>query len=575
MSKILFLDFENIYEHHPPPPNYIVFTNNYTAPGVININTFDFKEGIFDSYRELLNLLPNDLIESQISLDVFNVLLYYNFIIPLGKWILTIDQIIKDLRSQDVSFEFMFSSFSKNSKVFVFEAEGESNGQFLYKKTFFLSYYINQYLIINGYGIKKTLKRYNKLGTFYFYLRGFLVLNFKFIQLLFYKFFTLKRSYGEKDLMQSKDKIIVSSRGIIQTQYIYDLYDAIKENLTVLINESSTKPFRNLKIAKKKFENFYYAEGNLLIRDLFVEYYKVIKVYFAKLFGEKSTFKFLGLDINIYDLLPEMAILNFHMKTYALSVIESLNKLKGFRFSKLLSFEMLLPFPVFFRSLNIPVVQIQTTSILREKHPNFVFSDQFYFYSWNDYYNQKKINPDYSQKYNVLPNLKYLNIKRKPPIKSIKILTYFAQPIFLEEEFKIIEFLNDFCKTRGVNFLIKPHPRGVVPTNKNGIQYLNPTALPTDAIFSSDIIVTRNSSIGLDCWMLNVPVVFVVNGLLGYEGISYIPEDYIGTFKGELNEVNFKHVFDNVLNEFYRHSFHNDTLVDKSNLIQEIRRTIY
>ena len=64
----------------------------------------------------------------------------------------------------------------------------------------------------------------------------------------------------------------------------------------------------------------------------------------------------------------------------------------------------------------------------------------------------------------------------------------------------------NFVFIYNIDFYIKLHPR----SNKSDFTHLSKCKIidgkfnPLDVIRNSDLVVTRTSSIGLDCWHLNV-----------------------------------------------------------------------
>jgi len=569
--KKIFIDFDGVYSTHPPKNNLVILTNKYNADWVININ----KE--VNSRAQIYSRFEKYCIDVSINIGLnFNIIthkmyLFNSFFYPLGQWINVIDRLVEN-GTINKGFEVVFSSFSNNSKAFMIEAEGETNGQFLYKKSYFLSYYIKKYL--QSIGFKKF--RYNKTCTFYsiflFYLRGVIILHTKFSQLLLYKFFIRKRVYNIQKTPSKERYIGLLSRGIIQSQFIESFYKESNANFSVIINESSISPFRNLKSSKKIFNSFFYAEGYIGFFTLLREYINVIKLYFN---STKVNSNFYNVNIEIKNLIPELAIKQFHLKTYVHSVERSIKFLKrnyGLTYLKHLSFEMLSPFTFFLNSsLKESVVQVQTAAIPNLILPNYVYSDQFYFSNSASLREQSLVNPSMKGKFNVLQNIKYFGLKKKNRNYHIKVMTYFCQPIYADDEYKLIKYLISYSSKFNIKLQIKLHPRSSRSLfDFNNINVLDGIISSQDAIRNSDLVITRTSAIGLDSWFMNVPILFFVNGTLEGDSVSYIPNDYLGKIKENITIDQLKNKLELIIDDFYNHPFQEEFLVANQNIKEKI-----
>jgi hypothetical protein len=298
-----------------------------------------------------------------------------------------------------------------------------------------------------------------------------------------------------------------------------------------------------------------------------------IKIPFCK----KNISSYYGINVDLNDLIPEIMIKIFHMKTYAYSFSRSMRKVEkllALNFYKIINLDMLPPFSHYVKSIMndyYPIVQIQTTLIRSDIFPNYVYSDKFYFSNLKAYNEHFKINSHFSKKFDVLNNIKYLAINKQCRKEKFKLLTYFTQPIYLDEELTLIKFLQEFCEKNSIIFQIKLHPRSSISQYKNlNIQLINPCIPSQEVIAKSDIIVTRTSSIGLDCWYANVPVIFFVNGTLKGDGIEYIPENYAGKIFQNITVEKFSDIFKEITVNFYEHSFHDDLIIDKKDIVNKL-----
>lgn len=551
MDKVLFLDFNSVYINREFPTHYIVLTNLYFKKNVINVDANDFRIDALKEYKNFSKKVEAELLNSGYNLQLYNLLIFNNFFYPLSRWILTIEDLL-DKEKINLGTEIIFSMYALNSKVFLMEAEGETNRKFLYKSYYYLSYYIREFLEKKGFYNIKILRISSFKVRAHSYFRTRIILLAKFFQLLFYKVLTTNRFHGNNEAFE-REFTIFSTRGIIQSDYIKNLYSLEKSKMRVLVNEASSLPFRNYKLAKKLFDTFYYAEGNIKFSVLF----KRVEEAFSTLnFNKSISAEFYYLKIDMKDVIPEVALLDFHMKTYSDSINKSIKDLRLKKVNNLVSFEMLYPFSFYLKNQDFSVIQVQTTLLANQVDPSYIYSDKFYYYSEDVFVEQCKLNPEFSNDTDFIGNLKYLNIFQESKKTKIDTIVYFVQPIHIEEELNIIGILNKYCIQNNKRLIIKLHPRST-PNDYYKFKHLEfSNDLPIDVIRKADLVVTRTSSIGLDCWVLNVPVIFFVNGMFKDFRIDYIPNEYLGKITELINEEWLKDNLENIVESFYNHSFH-------------------
>ena len=562
MNKV-FLDFDGIYSLNPPKDNLIVLTNLYNKNWSINVNKETDNRG--ETLEEFNQYIKNINLDTFSKLDILRhkMALFNHFFIPLSQWFITIQKLV-DRNLINSNTEFVFSSYSSNGKVFLIEAEGETNGQFLYEKSFYLSYYIKKYINLNGFKNISILRNNTFKANMAFYLRGFLFLNIKFFQLLIFKSFITKREYFLNDQKNKVNLISILSRNIIQSQFIENFHKKSEFDFTVIINESSFRPFTNLKAYKKIFKSFFYAEGYIKLSQLLKEYIEVIKLYFC---NDKNISKFYSIDINLQKLIPELGIKQFNYKTYAFSVLNAIAFIKKkykVKFNKHLCFEMLHPYSFFLNKfLSESVVQIQTVDIPKLISPNYVYSDKFYFSNYTFFDSQASIYSSKLNNFDALHNIKYYGLKKKNKLKSIKIFTYFCQPIYTDDEEATILFLIKFSIKINAKFQLKLHPRSNSSIiNFDGLSIIDGNISSQSVILQSDIVFTRTSAIGIDSWFLNVPIIFFVNGILKGDNVDYIPNDYTGAIKTYITVEALVNQLEIIIEDFYNHKLHNKFSVD-------------
>lgn len=572
--KTLYIDFDGIYREKVPHESIYVLTNLYENKYVYNVNSnsnsWDILHGEFFKYKSGIDIKQfEEIFPDSKTMDIH---LFTSIFHPLGQWFMKIDDLLRQsIITKDT--EIQFSSYCNNSKLFGFEAEGETNGQFLYKKSYYQSFYIYHFLKKRGF--EKIVFQRNRSfeSNFNFYIRGYSVLTLKVIQILLYKMLVFKRNFLDKKVFSNTTKTIISSRGIIQTQFITNFSKKYHEDITIIVNESSSKPFRNFKVAKKN-NNFYYAEGNISFSQLLSEIQQVIRSYRKK---EEVNSTFFGIVIDITKALPEYSIKNFHYRTYAHMLINSINTIKrkyGTFINRVISMEMLPPFAHYIKkNTHYQVYQLQTTSIGCVPYPNFLYGDKFIFSDKNTYDRFIELNLEFSSKFELANNIKYLGLKKNLIKKELRTLTYFSQPIYEDEENQLIVFLKEFCIINELSFRVKFHPRAKVPSiDMTGIQIIDSIINSIDVIKNSDMVATRTSSIGADCWYLNAPVLFFVNGIMKSNNISYIPKNYKGTIVNDVSIHELSEMLPSILNDFYNHPLHHNYSIEEERIVEMLLR---
>ena len=564
--KVLFLDFDKCFLNKAIPSNYFVLSSNYQRDGVISVlNYTSCRSSVLNDFKKIF--VQNKDIDKIFRTN--KMILFLNFFYPLGQWISAINDFISQMDENVEKISVVFSSFSNNSNIFLFEAEGEINSSFLYHKSFFLSYYIKKYLGSIGINNVKIISNKSIRSKIFYFLRGFLVVNFKLFQLLFYKFFVFKRNYI-KNFHSRSNQIIVSSRGVVHTQFMQGFLSHISNSTIAFINEGSARPFRNLKSIKNNNFNFFYAEGFLSIKQIFNFYLTSAKLYFTK---KVNRILFMNISIDLNKLLPELGVFEFNMDSYSSSVLNSKNKLQeSFSFKKFISFEMLFPFAQYVQEkIKVATVQIQTIAIFKEAHPNFVFADKLYFSNNQDFNFHSKQNPLNKKKYSKLENLKYLGLIKSPPKLIFKKITYFTQPIYENEEIQLLIFLKKFCVLNNYKLFVKLHPRSKMSNFKLlKLPFIDSSISSQKAINNSDLVITRDSSIGFDAWFLNIPILFFLHGMLKGEGLAYIPDDYKGKFNHMPSLIYLSNNLQDIVTQFYSHKYHSDFIIDENYLVKEI-----
>ncbi len=558
----LIIDFDKRFLNASKSLESLVLADNYINPFIININktSDNFNDEVFQQFtifKKNINLSKSTLIECE-------MFWFSNFFVPLGKWFSAIDKLILDEKI-DRNSKITFTSYSKNQNIFLAEAEGESNSQILYKKSYYLSFYIKSYLLKKGITNIVFEKNVSLKSKISFAIRGRLLTSIKAFKLAFSRallVFFRKRIHTD-------NKFLFLLRGSVQTEFIEGIYSCYGNKFDLVVNESSFSFKKNYRLAKSKGYNCYRNEGNIKISELIKELCLVSKSYRNK---SEEVSIFYGIDIQIKYLLKEVSVLNFNLRTYALSIKNVIIQNKK-KYKKIISFEMMKPYAHFITEFTDTTVnQIQTTLIESKKFPNFSYSNMFFFNNKERYINHTNLLTDKTV-YGYLDNIKYLGLKKKEKLEDIKSATYFAQPVHQNEENELISYLIELCNQLKVKLSIKIHPRSketdFLKFHRNFIVSGNNSS--QEIISKTDLVFTRNSSIGLDAWFLNTPILFFVDKSLSSKNVTYIPSDYLGKITIQNKVETLKILIPKIIDNFYNHKYHQDLYIDKD----EIRKKLF
>lgn len=571
MKKIrkLILDFDGVYKHNSPNDNEVlVLSDSYEADYCLDVRKFrDKLNSNVLEYSKSWNKLMKDCDDIFYQTLQAHEFPFFDLVIsPISRWIEAVDKCVVDY---DIS-EIAFTSYTNNNRIFQFEAEGEANTKFLYKTNYYMPYYIRQYIETN-YDINVGILKYENRFTirFKYFFRNFVVFCFIFAKQFLFKLVTFRRNFVKNS---TSSEIIISSRAIVQTEFIKNYYAQNKENSVLIINEQSFRLFKHLKHVKKMGLEFIYAEGLIYFSD----FTSILKNFFLKLFKIRShrtvLLDYYSIKMPVSSLLLDLINKELDYIFYATSIKNAMEHLNSKGIKQLVSFEMFTPFPFYLKErIKLPTYQVQTTVLEPKYVPNFVGSDYFYFtnpITFKDFYS---LNLPFNNKLKCIPFLKYAGTKRRDIdlSRQLKNIVYYTQPFEFEEEKVLIEYLEDYCNKNQILLTIKPHPRqlGIV-SSKFKTTIISQKFVDEESLLkNSDLIITRHSSIGLDAWIYGVPCIFVkLNRNLQNMNIFYAPNDYFGTVKSlvELNEVLSN--YDKLMKDFNTHSLYEETSTKELNV---------
>ncbi|GAK99710.1 hypothetical protein JCM19314_895 [Nonlabens ulvanivorans] len=151
-------------------------------------NDYNRKKSI-QEYQNIFNQKAFNF-QKNIELEAFHTTISRSVFVPLAKWISIIDIAMENnfINHSDV---ITIPISTKSPHICVLEAEGESQGSFLYNSHYFLPFYVEKYLKIKGFNNIKVEVRKEVSYTVKRFLRGFAFIHLKFIQQLIYKLYNI------------------------------------------------------------------------------------------------------------------------------------------------------------------------------------------------------------------------------------------------------------------------------------------------------------------------------------------------------------------------------------------------
>ena len=452
---------------------------------------------------------------------------YRRVIRPILIWINTIDLILKNNNVDEIFID----SIRNGEEIFLYEAEGEVNKHFLYKCDYYIPVMLNKYLknkyeVITIHGNYKS-KITKKLS---YYMRNISFLGYIF----FRKMKGAASTYIAKEHNIKNKKIVISTRSLAQESYVGSLINEFDDAI-ILSNSQIVKHVSSDSADLDSIEKIYV--------DKFITRSKVVQLMMRTLYDFFFIKPHDEIDINPYLSIPskyiikDIIIRSLDFSCYQVSFSNAL-KVLDIKPTLIVSCDMFSPHSYFLPKIkSLRKIQLQTSLINDDVEADFVYSDKFYFQSNALLNKMKEKNPDIAYKFDFLPPLQYLNTKSKNKIDNIKSIVYFTQPIFVDEQLDLLQVLANYCAEKNIKLSLKPHPReSLIDFKPLGIEILNKNISNVKIINENDLVITRNSSIGTDCWAINTPVIFIRNNEeLKKTVTDYIPVGYIG----DVSDVHF------------------------------------
>lgn len=550
----LILDFDESYRTKSPGENKIVLSSTYENDWTHDVRKFrNSKSDNVRAYTSAWAALIKGTAHYRDSLQAYEYTFFNLVISPMSRWLEAIDFCFENHTIVEVEF----TNYTHNDRIFIFEAEGEINSELFYEKSFYLSKYLESYVIrkhqLNPVR-RRIKKKVNVLVHYYFRI----IIFFAFIvgkQILF-KLTTFFRKYNTS---VSSPRIIACSRAIVQTDFITNFLK-VEKDVVLMANEQSFRLFKHRKYLKSNKIAFFYAEGNVTFRDILeslIDFYK--KVSYARNIGNVK-FTYQGIEIPFRKFYLDLIVRELDYVFYSKSIKNTIKKFLNADNVKLFSFEMFTPYSFYLKKItDLKTYQVQTTLLERLNVPNFVGADKFFFTNPQTYEEFSQLNPQLRHRFGCLPFLKYVGKTRKDislAKPTPQTITYFTQPIDLQEEIEIINFLEIYCEQNQINLVLKPHPRQIKSFHPKSpcTAIADKYSSVEELIVNSDMVVTRTSSIGLDCWIYGTPVVFLkLNENARQLDIFFAPDDYYATCTSLLGCSEILADYPRLIREFKSH----------------------
>jgi hypothetical protein len=535
INDTLFVEFTSrLYDSE------LQVVSNYSRINAVNINSLNISEEYVVEYESSLDDLLKGLTQEKAHvLNAFKSQFFRSVITPIYKWVNGIEHAISLYSPKIIDFGEIYES----NYIFTYEAEGEVNRKWLYESNYFIPHLLLPYFIAKYPKIKFIYKKKNSRKiAFRFYLRNYIYLSMSHcVALLRYS----KKFFELSDKVEVRGKIGLLVRNSIQSEFALKLYDFFKNKYYLINYEQVTSVDKNSKYLKRKNKPFFDVSDNISLLQIVKDYsIGVVSLLKKTDIGELSL---LGgtLKIPMDYALKDMRIRSLDFISYAKGV----SNLKG---HKIISFDMFTAHAHFVASAigTQNVTQIQTTLISPKVETNFIAGRNFIFTDGVAYSEFLRLNKRFSSKVLVMDNPKFLigDKKNNLTAKQSKVV-YFSQPFELDSEKGILIALKKILINNGLKLTIKLHPR----QKKNDYYFLDNVDFCTDEISVNDyyFAITRTSSIAIDCWASNMPIIFIRETITARNTeATYIPKGYIGDLSCINDIIDIINNFYNFIDEF-------------------------
>ncbi|SHL93246.1 polysialyltransferase family glycosyltransferase [Mucilaginibacter sp. OK098] len=525
---------------------------------------------MYDSqYNAFLKLIPIayiDIFESNRSTA------FHGLIVDVYSRLLAVSDVITKFNITEVTCDCYV--YTRNYIPF-YEAFGEINLKLLFKNSDFLSSLIKD--ICNDKGIKFSyLKEGSKfILNLKIFGRRYCLLLIKLLLSIKAYLFLKKFSINRIDLDENKPQFYISVRSTVHSEFLLPFVQKYAPNCLIVVGERQFAYGENRNFWERNFNFNVFPEGFFFrIGDFFSVFCKIIVLIFWDSRRFKKAVKsfeinFGSFKIKPYNLLPEFCIAYFEQYLHFQSIkrfLEYTNANNGI----VISTEQLTTYPYWLskaaRERQLKSLQIQTTLLNPLEHADFVRADKFLFYDEGLLQAFSIKNPLLKHKFDYWGFLKTNDTGLSNKNKTLNKIIYFTQPYEYESEDEIITFIIQMEKEFGFRLLIKLHPRDQFSRFKKFAERILSKDVSMNTMRDQfDLAITRTSTIGLDCFINDLPVIFCVMSETGKKiSATFLDKQYLGYISSFEGIKGLFANYNDFLNYFYKY---NDTFKKKNNLI--------
>lgn len=534
-NKILFVDFLSEYEN-----SNVFSVGCYGRKNAINVKEQRIKsELVLDYQNSLLGLVNGLSTYEGLTLKASGSQLYSSVIEPLFKWILAIEKAIDKYKPSYLDF----GKFYGTKAIYTYEAEGEVNKKWMYESNYYLpnlilplikSKYPHIYILSEEISSFKVYKNFYLRNLIYLTGSHLIAIN-RWARGLFVKTQNIK----------VKNKIGLLVRSQVQTDFALNLYKHFEGEFYLLNYEQVGNLNTNRNYLSSLKQEFIDLNKKICFWDIVKSFLKGGLSLFQRRHCVELKLYNGELSLPMEYVLQDIYIRSLDFKLYSMSI-------KEYKKNSLISFDMLTPQPHYIASIvgRNNILQMQTTLMNGKPQANFIAGNFFVHTDPISYKGMCEENPHLKSKLLLIDTPKALKknfTARKN--EKLKRVIYFSQPVELEIEKIMLLKLQSILASNDIEFYIKIHPR----QKKVNYSFLKNTKIVDSEVDTDffDLALTRNSSIAIDCWIANLPIVFVrETDFMQSIDANYLPKDYIGDLKKVEELLNIINTYDDFVTQY-------------------------
>lgn len=483
--------------------------------GVNNSFTiYDFKinrEKEISDYEKQIDLFINQ--QNKKNKEIFKAqrfLIWELVLTEPHNWIIALDTLCKQYNVDEI----LIDEASKN-KFFVpfYGALGEVNEKLFFKDSDFIPQVLISYGIKNNIKCRVLTKTSWIKHTARILLRRYVLLNYKFLNHLKNHLKHLHNVKIKNDGQNDEPFYVILVRSIVHIDFLTPFIKKLTTNYFLHVGERQYGYGENIEFCKQNEINNSFSEKSFLkITDYVSVLFSILYSLFFRRTKGKLTLQFELFDVNLHNVLNELYIYHYEMELYRRSCERLFRNVKSDNLI-VLSTEQLMPYSYWSakeaKKKGGIFMQVQTTRMTPMRMPSFVYGDKFLFYSNNIKDEFIRLNHNEADKLAYEGFLKYNDAGEKKYEKLNKII-FFSQPYEYDTEKEILDTLVQLSKECNFDLFVKPHPRDDIKRfdKWNGITVLKSDLAFRNYIQDFDLALTRMSSVGLDCLLEGVPIIF-------------------------------------------------------------------